>query len=40
MSKELDEFEEKLEKRKNRYNPRGGAIHPEETYRERNFWDF
>jgi len=32
----LKEYSEKLEQRKKQYNPRDGAIHPEETYIGRN----
>lgn len=36
MFDSIKEYEENLEKRRKRYNPHSGAIHPEETYEERN----
>jgi len=36
MFDDIEEYEEELERHKRRYNPRGGAIHPEKTYDERN----
>ncbi len=37
----IREYEERLEKRRKRYNPRGGAIFADdESYEQKNFWDF